>query len=859
MRLYDLLLHLYPASYRAEYGEELRAVFAERARDIAGPLAPVRRAFAAVADVWPNAFAVQADVLRRDLGYAARTLRRAPGFALAAVLVVALGVGANAAAFSVADFVLVRPLPFPRPDRLVRVWEATPGYGQMEFSAANYRDWKAASSSYSALGAYFDNDYNLSGTGEPRRISAVLVSPELIGLLGVQPLIGRAFEASDYDGRAVAVLSYALWQSELGGDPAVVGRTVRLDDRAYEVVGVMPADFSFPDRRTMLWLPLVLHEEDYGDRADNYLYVVGRLRNGVSVERARAEMVAIAARSARQFPKENHETSARVVRLSESISQRARLLLLALCGASLCILLLACANLANLLLARAMGREREIAVRAALGAGRERLVRQLVTESVALVLLGGVAGVLVAIVAMPLLGALVPTSLPIAQQPRLDPRVLALAAVLVALTGLAFGVLPALRTGRIDALAALRNSARAGGGRKERVRAVLVGTQVMASVVLLISSGLLVRAVWTLEGVDPGFRSEGVLTLRTALPSPRYDSTQRRAQFLERVLAQVRTLPGVRSAGYVSGLPMVMRGGIWPVVMTGAEAVRDEHNTAALRYVTPQYFAAMGIPVLRGRDVDDADRRDAPYVAVVSQSFARRYWPNADPIGRRFTFAFDERTIVGVVGDVRTRGLEPESEPQVYLPYRQVADGALTGYAPKDLVVRSTTSAASLVPALRRIVRSVDANQPISDVRALTEIVRDDTATRRAQLRVLAALTLVAVLLAGIGVHGLLAFTTTQRAPELGIRSALGASSGSLVRMVLREGVRLSLLGIVPGVWLAYLAARSMRALLAGVPPADPITIAAAVALCVATAVIGSLRPAMRAARADPMAALRAE
>jgi predicted permease len=453
---------------------------------------------------------------------------------------------------------------------------------------------------------------------------------------------------------------------------------------------------------------------------------------------------------------------------------------------------------------------------------------------------------------------MVPSNLPSAEQPSVDLRVLLVAAVLIGLTGLAFGVGPAVGAGKSRALDALREGTRTGGGRTQRIRASLVIVEVAASVVLLISSGLLIRAVMRIQATDPGFHAESVLTLRTSLPRPKYDVTARRDQFYGRVLQEVRALPGVQSAAYVTGLPMSMRGGIWPVAITGDAVIRDESHSVSLRFATPQFFSTLGIPLREGRDIAEMDTREGLFVAVVSESFAKRHWPKENAIGKRFSVAFSERMVVGVVGDVRVRGLEQSSEPQVYLPSGQVPDSSLVGYFPKELVIRSA-AAASLLPAVRRIISGVDPEQPISDVRTMTEIIADETAPRVTQLRLLGMLSAIALLIAGIGIHGLLTFTVSRRSQELGVRRALGEQAGSIVRRVLREGMALALAGVVIGVALAYPFARGMGALLVGVRPSDPMTIAAAAALCFATAIIGCLRPAIRAARVDPISALRGE
>ena len=858
VRFYGALLRLYPAGFRAEYRRALIDTFASRARDYTGPLGPIQGLLSAVADVVPNAAALHWEILRQDFGYGLRSMARTPGFAVTAVLVVALGVGANAAAFSLADFVLVRPLPFAEPDRLVRIWQTTPGYARMEFSPANYRDVKAMARSFDGMAAFTTNAANLVGSGKPQRLTLGSVTPDLMPLLGVPALAGRTVAPEDSANARVVVLSHGTWQTQFGADPAILGSAVRLDDVPFTVIGVMPATFRFPYRDVQAWTPLIFTEEFFQDRNDNFIEVVARLAPNVGIVQARSDVTTIADRLERQYPKENQATSAVVEGMRDQFTGRSRLLVLALCGAALCILLLACANLASLLLARATHRGRELAVRAALGAGRERLVRQLVTESVALATVGGIVGIAIAAAGLPLLSRLVPTGLPTADQPSLDGRVLGIATLLVLLTALAFGVGPAVAAGRAKALDALRQGARA-GSRTHRVRAMLVIVEVAASVALLVSSGLLIRAVQRIQGTDPGFSTERILTLRTELPSPRYDVTVLREQLYRRILADVRALPGVERAAYTTGVPMSMRGGVWPVALGREAVLREQSNSASLRFVTPEYFATLGVPLRAGRDVSAADTPESPRVAVISQSLADRHWPNESPLGKRFTFALAERTVIGVVGNVMVRGLERTSEPQVYLPSGQMADGMLAYYRPKELVVRSTVPPGTLLPALRRVIASADPDQPVSEVRSMTDIVENETAPRLTQLHVLGLLSGIALLIAGVGIHGLLAFAVSQRQRELGVRRALGEQASSILRRVLNEGLVLATAGVAIGVFVAYLGARAMGALLAGVRPGDPVTIAVAAGLCLLTAIVGCLRPALRASRVDPISALRGD
>jgi putative ABC transport system permease protein len=541
------------------------------------------------------------------------------------------------------------------------------------------------------------------------------------------------------------------------------------------------------------------------------------------------------------------------------MSPRFRQMLIALGGATLCLLLLTCANLANLLLARAAARERELAVRAALGAGRERLVRQMITEAAILTITGGAAGVAVAAASVPLFSSLVPPTLPVASQPALDVRVLALASLVTAITCLGVGLLPAIRTGRRSGFAALREGSRAGSGGKQRLRAALVTVEVAMSVILLITSGLLIRAVWRVQAVEPGFAPQNVLTLRTTLPRPKYDSPIARGEFYGRVLTGVRALPGVQSAAFTSGLPMVVTGLVTGVEIPGREARNYRSEAVSHRWVTPQYFRTMGIPILRGRDVEDGDSGDRAWVAVVSASFVERYWPDQDPIGQPFGHRGRTRTVVGVVGDVKVRGLERTSEPQLYLSAPQVPDPFPATADPKDLVIRFEGSRDALIAAVRRIVSAGDPEQPISNIRDLDDVIAGETATRRGQLQVLGILALVAAVLSAVGIYGLLAYAVSQRSPEIGVRLALGADPSRVGRMIFADGMRLAVFGIVPGVLAAYAAARGMSALLFGIAPGDPATFLTAIGLALLMTFAGSLVPALRAVRVSPLSALKAE
>jgi predicted permease len=856
-RLYRILLRLYPAGFRRAYGEEMVEIFAARASATGGVGRAALLAGAAI-DVIANALPLHFEILRQDLGYTARTLRRSPGFALTAILVTALAVGANTAAFSVADFVLLRPLSFEQPETLVRLCAGPrtgpAGWGcNNQLSPADYRDFRDGTRSFAGLGAFMRDAVNLVDGGTPTRVSTAFVTREVLPLLGVRPLLG-ALPADDETGRMV-VLGHGLWQARFGGAGQVIGRTVSLNGVPHTVVGVMPAGFHFPSRDVQLWTPLRLVEADFEDRGNNYLEAVGRLAPGVSFERARADLDVVVERLARAYPETNEETGVSFFRMRDEFSPRYRLMLQALCGAALCILLLAAANLASLLLARAGARERELAVRAALGAGPERLARQMVTESIALATLGGAAGVLVALLIFPLLSLLVPATLPIATTPELNLRVLALAAAFTTLIGVGFGILPGLRAGGRASLAALRGGR--SGTRGQRYRSVLVAIEVAACVILLITSGLLMRAILRVHSIDAGFRADGVLTLRTVLPKPAYRSAEKREQFYGDVLARIRLLPGVQSAAYTSGLPMVMTGGIARVVLPGQEVRPDADYTVSRRYITPQFFDALGIPLIAGRDLEDADATRP--VAVVSRSLAERYWPGEDAVGRSFVFQESARTVVGVVGDIRVRGLERPSEPQMYLPSSHIGDTPLSFHDPKDLVIRTSGRELALLPAVRDIIRSVEPEQPVSDIMTMSNVVATQTAPRRAQARVLGALAAIALLLAGLGIHGLLAFTVAQQRHDIAVRLALGAEPARIARSVVRRAMAVVLLGLLPGLLIAVAAARSMRALLFGVPAIDPVTILVTVLVCAAMSLTGAWLPAVRATRVSPISAMRAE
>jgi len=861
MTFYRALLHLYPSSYRAEYGDEMAGIFAEELRNTGSSLAVLSLWISTFFEVFTNAAAVHWQIARRDLKYSVRSLLHSPGFTVTAVLLIMIGIGANAAIFTLADYVLVRPLPFPEPDRLVKIWEKHPGYRFMEFSPANYRDFQAQAKSFASLAAYTDIAMNLVGQGEPLRVEGAIVTGNLFSTLGQTPLLGRYFTQRDDESGAppTLMLSYGFWQTVFGGDAGVVGRSIILDDKAYTIVGVMPPDFHFPTRETNFWRTFQFQEENYKDRNDNWIVGVGRLKPGVSIEQASTEMNVIAHRLQQQYPKEDEDLGASVIALRDEVSRQSRSLLLALCGAAICLLVIACANLANLLLVRSLARQRELSIRVSLGANRRTILRQLLSENLIVGIVGGLGAIGVAAASLPLLSRLVPTRLPIQEVPPVDLRLFVFALALTVITVVAFGVAPAIRACRNAGISGLRDGVRTGGIGHHRARSVLVIAEVAVTVVLLISSGLLIRAMWKVQAIDPGFRTDNILTLRTALPLPKYEKTEVRKQYYTKVLEEVRRLPRVTDAAYITGLPMVWQGGIWPVGVAGRSENRTEGTSASLRYVTPGFFATLGIPIKAGRDVSESDVNDTPYVAVVSESFAHRYWPDESPVGRHFDFALHDREVVGVVGNVRVRGLERASEPQVYIPYAQVPDGWIIGYIPKDLAIHTAQDSLQLVPEVRRIIEAADPQQPISNIRTMEEIVAGETESRAVQTRVLMTFTAVAVLLAALGIYGLLSFSVSLRQQEFGIRMALGAGKDDIFRLVLEKGAALVFAGLVPGLALACVAARWLQSLLAGVKPTDLLAFSIGTMVCVVAALVGTLLPAMRAVRVDPAAVMRAE
>ena len=761
------------------------------------------------------------DDTREDLKFALRTMRRAPGFALTAVSVIALGIGATTAAFTVLDHVLLRPLPFPEPDRLVRIFQSDVArkMTRIEASPPNFTDWRAGSTSFSGMASFlYGNSANLLGHGEPRQIETAALDADVLKVLGVQPLVGRGFTAADQGDNFlnVVLLSYDFAVTTFGSAAAALNQPLTLDNRARTVVGVMPPGFSFPSREAVAWMPMVPFDILGQSRTNLLLNVVARLRPGVSIEQAQVEMNVMADRLRRAYPKENAGVTITVVDVHDVVSSQTRMLVWTVFAAAFCLLLIVCTNLTNLLLARAVARRQEMAIRVAIGAGSWRLVKQMLTESAVLGAVGGMLGSAVAIATVPFVARIVPNVLPVSGEPAVDLRVLSFTALITIVTCLVVWCRSSVEI--VDDRGYSRAAAR-GASPAGRLRFALVLAEVAATVVLLVGGGLLVKAMWRVQSVDLGFHADGVLTLRTNLPFLKTSTYARRRPFYDRVLTRTRALPGVVSAGYTTGVPLVLGAGIMPVTVPG---VLDDPATApraGVRFVTPDYFATMRIPLRRGRFVDARDTATTTPVATIGEALARRLWPDQDPIGRQFLVFNHTRTVVGVAGDIVVRGLERSSEPQLYFSPEQLAPFSIF-YAPRDLVVRTSGEAMTLAPAIRKIIHQADPEQPISNLQLFDDIVSQQTASRHDQLVVLGLFAGLAFLLAAVGIHGLLGRGVGTDA-EVGVRVALGAARGAIVRMFLQQGIVLGLAGIAIAMPLAYAAGRGMSALLFGVSAGD--------------------------------------
>ncbi len=802
----------------------------------------------------------------QDARYGLRMMKRAPVLSVVVVVVLALGIGATASIFSLADAVLLRPLPYADPDRLVRIWEVRPhGDARNPVSPGNYLDWTARAKSFAAMGAYqMPYGVSLTGQGDPVRVRVAEVTPSALGALRASALRGRVF--GDADSRAdprIAVISYDLWRTRFGADPAVLGRRIVLNDIPHTVMGVMPPDFDFPTARAQVWLPVTRDDLDPTERRSHNYQVVARLGSGTGLERAQEEMDALAATLAEEHPEFMQGWGVNVVPMHADLVAGVRpLILLLLIGVAL-LLLIACVDIANLLLARAVAREREVAVRGALGAGRMRLARQLVTETLLLALLGGALGVLVGSLMLRGLLALAPSDIPLLEQVRLDYRAVGFAACATLFSALVFGLVPAIRLARTDLQGTLRaGHDRIGGAPHARLRSALLVAEVAIALVLTAGAGLLVRSSLRLASVDYGFREDGLLAVSLDLPGARYDGTPAQSAFYRRLLERVRALPAVASAGATSEPPASGFNMTFSFVIEGRPSPNPSgrEDPQPLRLVSDDYFSTMGIPLLEGRRFDARDRADAPPVVIVNRSLSRLHWPGESPVGRRISFDREGEKewleVVGVMGDTRMGSADEAPQPAMYIPYVQKRwDWASW----QTLMVRAAAGRepASLAPVIRAAVWQLDARLAIDDIETVSELYRASTARRHFAMVLLVTFAAVALLLGTIGIYGVMSYSTAQRRQEIGIRVALGAGRGQVILGVLRHALGLAAAGVAIGIALTLVLSRALRAVLYEVSPTDPLTLAAVVALLLLVALAAAWLPARRATRVDPRVVLR--
>ena len=791
-----------------------------------------------------------------DIRYALRLLRRAPGFTATVVLVLALGIGSNSAIFSALDQTVIRPLPYAHPDRLAMVWEDFSAFGvpKQRVSPANFFDWRRRSRSLDGLAAYAGpRPLDLSGSGVPEEIFGMSVTANLLPMLGVQPLLGRSFTAEEEaPATRAVVLSHRLWQRKFAGDPAIVGASIALSGEKYTVVGVMPPRFQFPDRDTELWMPLGLAPALQARRNSHFLKVVGRIRTGLP--QAQAEMTGIAAQLAAGYPATNHQIGIVVSPLKdEMLGDRRTAFVVLMCAAG-CVLLIACANVGNLLLARSAARRREISVRLALGASPARVLRQVLTENLLLAAGGALLGLPVAQASLTVLTRMVPPTLAGAVALTIDGRMLAFTAAVGILTGLLLGIAPALQLSRLGL------ASRGAIGGRGRLRDVLVVAELALAMVLVIGAALLIQTLARFRAADPGFRSAGILTAEIATTGPRYRDPARRRNFYSDVQSKLEAVPGVVSAGLTSDLPYTSRGNTMSLAIENQPAPTGQQPDALFRLVSPGYLETIGAHLQQGRLLEARDREESVPVVVVNETLARTYWPGASPLGHRIDTGTGDgaprwMTIVGVVADVRERGLDLATRPAVYVPFRQTE---ISFFAPSEIAVLARRDPLSLSKDLQKAVWSVDPEQPVSRIRAMESIVDDELANRSQVLDLLGAFAALALLLAAVGIYAVLSYTVSQRRREIGLRMAVGATRWDIVRAALAYGARLTAAGLLAGMALAA-AARLLGALLYGISPLDARTFAAVAAALALVAVLASSVPARRAAAIDPALTLRDE
>ncbi|HUE81562.1 MAG TPA: ABC transporter permease [Pyrinomonadaceae bacterium] len=812
------------------------------------------------------------ETLFQDIRYGARMLWKHRGFTIIAVITLALGIGANTAIFSLVYAVLIKPLPFPDSERLVMVWEdqSSIGFPRSDAAPGNYTQWKAEQSVFEDMAGFTWKSFNLTGDGEPERIVAHGVTANFFGLLGVQPAIGRDFlhEEDKPGGPKTTILSHGLWQRRWGSDSSILGQDILLDGEKYRVVGVMPARFQFINREQSLWVPAMLTQEQLLDRDNHYLTVVARMKPGISLEQAQTDIKTITQRIARDYPEEAEGISSAVVPLREQLAGTVRSPLILLLVAAGLVLLIACSNIASLQLSRASDRSREIAVRAALGAGRARIVRQLLAESVLLACAGGAAGLLVTLWSFTLLRQLIPASMTTSTSLTIDLGVLGFTLVVSVLTGIIFGMVPALRSSKIDLNQTLKQGGRWGAiDRRNRLGGAFVVTQVALALGLLIGASLMIQTIINLRAQYSLFQPERLLTLRTALSDSKFADLGRyverehpaRIAFYDQVLERVNALPGVISAGYTTSVPLQWKGGANGFTIENRAPEPGVFTNAIHRQVSSGYFQTMGIALRSGRYFDQRDQQNSQPVAIINETMARQYWSN-DPLGKRFKLGVPDApwvTIVGIVADVRQMGMDVPVKAEMYLPYRQIASHPW--YAPRDLVIRTAADPMSLVAPVRREIHALDPRQPVSNVATMDELLTRETGTRRLGMILLGIFAGVALLLACLGIYGVLSYLVAQQTPDIGIRLALGAQQRDILALVLKRGMAWTLVGIAIGLVAAFVLVRLMASLLFGIRPTDPITFAVVPLILMGVALLACYLPARRAAKVDPLVALRYE
>jgi putative ABC transport system permease protein len=810
------------------------------------------------------------DTLFRDFRYALRTLRRAPGFTAVAVLTLALGIGANTAIFSVVYAVLLKPLPFTNPDQLFTAFQANKqqGIDETGCSYPNFEEWRAENHVFSELAGILAHQLTLTGRGEPSVVNTSVVTPELFALLDVKPLAGRIFISQDgKQGAApVALISEELWRGKFGEDPKIVGTSINLDKRPFTVIGIIPAAFRTPffNAKQEVWIPLVqdpVFSIFMPNRGVHLLPALGRLKPGVSVAKAQAEMDAISARLAREFPAENSGWTVRLVPLQKEIVGDVRTELLVLLGAVGLVLLIACANIANLLLTRATARSKEIAVRTALGAGSARIIRQLLSETAVLGLLGGAVGVALAYWGVKALNSLLPSDLPQMNPVRVDYIVLGFALLLSAIAGVAFGLVPAMFAAKANIENTLREGARSGESRNRRhARGFLVVAEISLAMALLVTAGLLLRSFARLTSVSPGFEAQHVIKVDISLPQFQYSTPQQWAAFSEELLARIQSDPGLQDSAVVVPRPIADQNVTLPFDIVGnPSSSAGASRTASYVSVSPGYFRVMGIPLLAGRVFNQHDISSAPRVSIISEAMARLYFPNQDPLGKQITFGYPQgsggsmREIVGIVGNVRDVALSKSPGAIMYVPFAQAP------FWGANLVVKSSLSTSSVAAAIRQEVERIDKDLPVTDVAKMPDLIDASVAQPRFRMFLLGLFAVMALVLAATGIFGVISYSVSRRTNEIGIRVALGASRGAILRMILGETLRLTLTGLAVGVPCALGSARLVGHMLFGVSPHDLATLTIVAVLLAAVAAFAGYVPARRAMRVDPLVALRYE